>query len=120
LEGLEQLADSLLTVADEYDDVQRGRLKSENIRWILSKRKPLTYGDRLEVNLTQTVDIGAALLEAKSRAALPASYPLQFIESKVIDIIEDKPLVKTDSQSVTDPDNTIDNTKVLDDINIFD
>jgi hypothetical protein len=112
-EGLEQLADSLITTADEYEDVQRGRLKSENIRWLLSKRKPLTYGDRLEVNMTQTVDIGAALLEAKNRVLLPMRYPEETKTVEAIDITDDKQFVPTDLQSVSD-------TKPEDEIDIFD
>lgn len=67
-EGFEQLADTLIEIPDVYADVQRGRLKSDNIKWLLSKRKPLVYGDRIDVNLTQTIDIGVALSEARSRA----------------------------------------------------
>lgn len=67
-EGLEEIADSLQTMADDEKDVLRARLKSENLRWILSKRKPHVYGDRIEVNLNQNIDIGQALTDARNRA----------------------------------------------------
>ena len=68
LEGLELLADDLLGLADDLSlDVNRSKLKSDNIKWILSKRKAETYGDRIDVNINKTVDISTALLEAKSR-----------------------------------------------------
>ena len=64
--GIESLADDLLDIADQYDDVQRARLKSENLRWIISKRKPATYGERIQVD-TQVIDITGALAEARNR-----------------------------------------------------
>lgn len=70
-EGLEHHADSLLDIANEEQDVQRGRLKSDNIKWLLSKRKPRTYGDRVDVNVTQTVDMASAMREAQERVLIP-------------------------------------------------
>lgn len=67
-EGLEQMADGLITAADDYVDVQRGRLKSDNVKWLLSKRKPEIYGDKVDIHVSQTIDITAALTEAKARA----------------------------------------------------
>lgn len=68
LEGLEMLADQLITIVDEYQDVQKARAKSDNYKWLLSKRKPQIYGDKIDVNVNQTVDIGGALKEARQRA----------------------------------------------------
>ena len=65
--SLEVLADSLVDIPDEYKDVQRARLKSENIRWLLSKRKPEVYGDKLNLDVNHKVDIGTALHEARAR-----------------------------------------------------
>ena len=70
-EGLEHIADGLLTITDEEPDVYRARLKSDNAKWLLSKRKPEVYGDRVEVNVNQTVDIRSALDTARQRAKLP-------------------------------------------------
>lgn len=79
-EGLEHHADSLLVIANEEVDVQRGRLKSDNIKWLLSKRKPKTYGDRIDVTMTQTVDIRSALAEAQSRILVHPSPRHDVIE----------------------------------------
>ena len=68
-DGLESIADTLLTIPDTYADVQRGKLKSDNIKWLLSKRKPQVYGDKLELNVHETIDLNDALSQAKSRAA---------------------------------------------------
>lgn len=78
-EGLEHIADGLITIADEYTDVQRGRLKSDNAKWLLSKRKPSVYGDKVDIHVSQTIDITAALTEARSRA-LPSNQTHDVIE----------------------------------------
>lgn len=77
-EGLEHIADGLITIADDYADVQRGRLKSDNAKWLLSKRKPSIYGDKVDIHVSQTIDITSALTEARARA-LPQSNTAQDI-----------------------------------------
>ncbi len=72
-EGLEHLADALITIADESVDVQRSRLKSDNYKWLLSKRKPSVYGDKVDIHVSQTIDISTALSEAKKRALPPST-----------------------------------------------
>ena len=79
-EGLEHLADALITLSDEEQDVQRARLKSDNYKWLLSKRKPQIYGDSLNVNVNHTVDVGAALQDARQRAGLINARPQEVIE----------------------------------------
>ena len=82
-EGLEHIADGLITIADDYVDVQRGRLKSDNAKWLLSKRKPSVYGDKVDIHVSQTIDISTALTEARKRA-LPKP------EDAIIDITPTK------------------------------
>ncbi len=72
-EGLENLADALITLADDTTDVQRARLKSDNYKWLLSKRKPSVYGDKVDIHVSQTIDISTALNEAKKRALPPST-----------------------------------------------
>jgi hypothetical protein len=98
-EGLEAVADTLLTLADQMPDVQRARLKSENIRWILSKRKPYVYGDRIDVNVTNTVDVASALLEAKNRAALPNDYQHKIVEVEHREITDETQLIASDGKT---------------------
>lgn len=84
-EGLEHLADGLMTAHDEYTDVQRARLKSDNAKWLLSKRKPEIYGDKVDIHVSQTIDITAALTEARARAQIPAP------EQAVLDVTPKNP-----------------------------
>lgn len=88
-EGLEHLADELITIADDNLDVQRSRLKSDNYKWLLSKRKPAVYGDKIDINVNQTIDIGSALKEARSRA-----LPQTSTDTELIDVTPPKQIVK--------------------------
>jgi hypothetical protein len=101
-DGLEELADSLQKIPDEVTDVQRARLKSDNLRWLLSKRKAHVYGDRLDLNITQTVDIAGALLEARSRASLPPLHTNAIVEAESSTITDTSNVIATDKMSVDD------------------
>ena len=81
-EGLEHLADGLITAHTDEMDVQRARLKSDNAKWLLSKRKPTIYGDKVDIHVSQTIDIGDALREARARALPLNDTPSQ----QVIDV----------------------------------
>lgn len=67
LNGLELLADDLITADQDVTDVMKARLRSENLRWLLARRIPHQYGDRLNVDVSGTIDLRAALQDANSR-----------------------------------------------------
>lgn len=69
-EGLQLLADDLLTAADGTEDVQRAKLRSENYRWLLARRLVSEYGDRLDLNLNVLDLRGALALANERRVAL--------------------------------------------------
>lgn len=83
--GFEIQADSLHTIADDYHDVQKARLKSDNLKWILARRVPHKYGDRLDINLNQTVDITGALLEARNRSTLSLHDPNNIDDAQLVE-----------------------------------
>ena len=87
--------DKIDTVAYEVADVQQARLISDNLKWSVAKRMPKKYGDRLDVNVTSTVDLTSALLEARARVR-PVSDPLD----RIIDITPNES--STYTQSITD------------------
>jgi len=74
-------AEKILEVADTEEDVNRARLKVDSLKWIASKLKPKTWGDRqiVDQNVTITADIGARL--AKARQAM-----LSKKEASIIDV----------------------------------
>jgi len=67
-EGIHHTVDRLVNIQEEFDDPQVMRVVSDNIKWRASKLMPKVYGDRIDLNVTQTLDIKTALDEAKSRA----------------------------------------------------
>lgn len=91
-EGYDLLAEELLEIPDTYEDINRGRLKSENIKWILARRAASKYGDKLTLDVNQTVSIGAALSEALARVAVPGNVdnpqPID-VTSEIIDRVTD-------------------------------
>ncbi len=83
----EELVDRLDEIAEREPDVQRAKLMSDNIKWKAGKYNPQTFGERLEVNATVTIDISNALAEARNRALvrpmrdLPTVAVTQVIDS---------------------------------------
>jgi predicted transcriptional regulator len=65
--GTDALVDTLHTVADDEPDVQRARLKSDNIKWVASRLNPQQYGDRINMDVRHSVDLDSAMLEARER-----------------------------------------------------
>ncbi len=63
----EIFADEIIKIADEEVDAQKARNRIDARKWYASKMQPQKYGERIDLNVNQTVDIGAALSEARSR-----------------------------------------------------
>lgn len=84
------LVDSLITIADscnDLTDVGIAKLKSDNIKWLASKRAPQVYGDRIDVNVNQTVDLSQVLRAAESR-----TIPLLEAKQRIIDSVSHTPI----------------------------
>lgn len=86
--GLEHIADGLITAHKDEIDVQRARLKSDNAKWLLAKRKPSVYGDKVDIHVTQTIDISHALSEARSRSRDVIEVGMKKLESTKKDASE--------------------------------
>ena len=67
IQGVDSLVDDILEISDQEPDVQRARLKTDNIKWIASKLQPNKYGDRIDVNVTNSIDLNQAMVEARKR-----------------------------------------------------
>lgn len=99
----ELAVDEIVEIADNETDPQRARNRIDARKWFASKIQPSKYGERLDVNLNQTVDIGSALKEARARA-LPASDQLKDVEREVIELPTINQTGLTDSKSVSGPE----------------
>lgn len=98
--GFDVEADSLNEIAETETDVQRARLKCDNIKWRLARRAAHKYGDRIDVNVSGSVDLTAALTDARIRAQLPNSYPTDAIEAEYSEVKEIPIESATGSKSV--------------------
>lgn len=87
------LAERVLDIPDEEPDVQRARLKSDNIKWYVAKINPRKYGDSLNVNVTEEVSLRDAMAAARERVG-------SVIEGQVLGSQGDSQVGRTDSQSV--------------------
>ncbi len=95
-EGFDLLGEELLEIPDTYEDINRGRLKSDNIKWFLSRRAASKYGDKVTLDVNQTVSIGAALSEALARVAVQGNED----KPQAIDITSEVIDRDTDLESV--------------------
>lgn len=92
--------DEMDDIAATEPDVNRARLRVDVIKWRASKEAAHVYGDRLELNVNQTVDIGAALAEARARTVRPARDLLPVIEGEVRVIASDASVRPIDKESM--------------------
>lgn len=60
------LVDEMIKLADG-EDALVARNQIDIRKWIASKWQPKVYADRIDVNITETVDIRGALTEARQR-----------------------------------------------------
>jgi len=98
-DGIDDLTETLLTIPDDEPDVQRARLKSDNIKWYASKAKPEVYGDKLDLTVTNNVDLNSALEAARARA-LPIRDQHKQIDAQATDYVDITPNSATDIKSV--------------------
>ena len=94
------LADELLEIADGEDDAAKARNRIDVRKWLASKLHTQKYGDRVELNVSQTIDIGATLAEARSRL-LPMRYQSETIDGQVIDLQGINEAKPSDNESLT-------------------
>ena len=68
------MADEVITIADcEVTDPQRARNQMQARQWLASKQHSRRYGDRIDLNVSQTLDVSVTLAEARARLLRPVS-----------------------------------------------
>lgn len=99
----EDLAEEIIEIADTEEDAQKARNRIDARRWYAGKIKPHKFGDRIDIQVTQVVDLKSAIDEAINRARpvrdLTESSQVQSIESTI-----KSRRTATDSESVEAPD----------------
>lgn len=92
--------DQLNDTATNVPDVQRARLICENIKWTAARLHPKVYGDKLDITVTERVDLGDALAAARARALRPLCDPADIIEVEVIDYKDETYASAVDNESI--------------------
>ncbi len=67
--GCDILEDEMLAVADVYGSPHMARVKLEALKNVLGYRNPAVYGQRIDLNVNQTVSIKANIDAAGGRLA---------------------------------------------------
>lgn len=80
------LVDEALDVVKNEPDVQRAREIANMHRWAAGKFNAKRYGERIDLNVTQTIDVSDALKEARARMIRPMHDQLTQQQPQVIDI----------------------------------
>lgn len=101
---VERRTDRMAHVARTEPDVNRAKLMIDTDKWLASKLIPKVYGDKLDVNVTTTIDLAGALAEAKERATLRLRCdPDATIEGEFETVPSVADHGSVDTQSVTPP-----------------
>ena len=84
--GSDAMADALVNIDNHrihgQSDPKMAKVISDNIKWVLSKRKPKEFGDRVQVDHSVTVDIAITTALDAARRRVPAQ------EAAAIDVID--------------------------------
>ena len=80
------LVDEALDVVKNEPDVQRAREIANMHRWAAGKFNAKRYGERIDLNVSQTLDVSDALKEARARMIRPMHDQLTQQHPQVIDI----------------------------------
>lgn len=68
-DAADSLVDKLMDIADNEDDVQRAKLKSDNVKWVASRMKPKSYGDKIQQD---NISSDGSMDQANSAAVIEA------------------------------------------------
>lgn len=106
-EGLEQFADRLVTVETDEPDIYKAKLKSDNMKWLLARRKPHVYGEKLDLSVGRKVDISGALEDAKQRAGIKS------VETNELESGDKTPLFALNTSAEKSGNNTASQLRVI-------
>lgn len=85
---------------DDEADPRRARVQVDSLVKLAGKYDPARFGDRIDVNHKQTIDISAALQEARQRALLPGRDLTPLPPAQIIDVASEPVERATDAPSV--------------------
>lgn len=92
----EIVVSELIEIADTEEDPQKARNRIDTRKWFAAKARPDKYGDRIDLNISQVVDIKDALTAAKLRTRNVSELE----NAQLIDTSQQKQLVDTGPRPV--------------------
>ena len=100
-EGAHAMVDSTVEIADDTTiDAHRARNRINARQWAVERRYRKTYGQHVDLNITERIDISGALIEARRRVSLPVRDQALIEDAQVIDSIPLIGVRAADSESV--------------------
>lgn len=94
------LVDEALHLADGDGDPAKVRNQIDIRKWSASRLNSKRYGDRVDLNVTQTIDVGATLQEARARLSERYQQPLQHVQVIDLPSVTDQRANDTESQAL--------------------
>lgn len=91
---IDMKVDTLENIHDDIEDPLMCRVVSDNIKWLAAKRMRAIYGEKVDVNITERIDLKQAMLLAKTRT-------LGFIDAQAIEMPDIPPDIKSVAHSDT-------------------
>ena len=90
-EATHDKVESLSTICDDVTDligVNVARIKSDNIKWTAGKILPHEYGDKMQLDVNQRIDIGPALeaMHGRMISALEMRSTVKVLDSQAKDV----------------------------------
>lgn len=86
--GSDAMADALVNIDNHrihgQSDPKMAKVISDNIKWVLSKRKPKEYGDRVQVDHSVTVDVAITTALDAARRRVPVADQSDVIDAEVV------------------------------------
>jgi hypothetical protein len=95
--------DEAKEIADNEPDAAKARNQIDIRKWRATKRHARVYGERVDLNVSQTIDISATLAEARARILRPVQDQLGVSDAQVIDLPRQIVQSARDKQSLDRP-----------------
>jgi hypothetical protein len=71
--GAAALADEVIEIADTEENAKKGANRMKARQWLASKLDPKTFGDKLDLTVTEHIDMTSARERGRTRALRPVS-----------------------------------------------
>lgn len=98
--GADAIAEYAVEIADTELDAKKARNRIQVRQWLASKLDPKTFGDKLDLTVTQTIDLAGAIAEGKARSLRPMCDQLNVVDAEIVDKSISNEARPTDCESV--------------------